>query len=203
VELLPTEAGGDCLEELQELGSVGLGAALADHSSGCHFDGGVRAGDSDTTVVVDLAGRESGADRQQRLSSFQGLDCVFSSKLSTTALVGGLRYRPTTSWIRSSACGSVMNLNVSRRCGLRSWAFQMRWTVVWETPVRRACPLAQTALGLLEGDGHDLSALARGNDRGPTRARTLEDARDTLFGDPAPDAAHLHSRVPAAARHQY
>jgi hypothetical protein len=36
---------------------------------------------------------------------------------STTALSGGFRYSPTTSRILASSCGSVENLNVSRRHG--------------------------------------------------------------------------------------
>src|SRR5437867_2465396 len=42
VELLAAESGGEGLEKLQELGSVGIGPALADHSAARHFEAAYR-----------------------------------------------------------------------------------------------------------------------------------------------------------------
>ena len=62
---------------------------------------------------------------------------VTGDRSAGTALPGG-PYSPTTSSIFSAACGSVVNLNVVTRCGWSACAFQIRCTVVWDTPARQA-----------------------------------------------------------------
>src|SRR5258705_767466 len=62
----------------------------------------------------------------------------FSSTHNTTALVGGSRYSPTTSRTFSMNIGSLLNLNVSLRWGLRRNAFQILPTVDLDSPERLA-----------------------------------------------------------------
>jgi hypothetical protein len=59
---------------------------------------------------------------------------LFSSTQTTMARSGGCRYRPTTSRTLASSCGSVENLKVSSRHGLRSYSAHTRATVLWLTP---------------------------------------------------------------------
>ena len=64
--------------------------------------------------------------------------CDFSSTQSTTADSGGCRYRPTTSWIFSTNCGSLESLNPSSRWGLSSNERQIRPMVDFDSPVLSA-----------------------------------------------------------------
>src|SRR5205814_9929623 len=83
-----------------------------------------------------------------RLSSTLSLHDALPISLTTTALVGGCRYRPTTSWILASACGSVVNLKVVTRWGCRACACQIRCTVLCETPDRKSTRLNSSHLGI-------------------------------------------------------
>jgi len=203
VEFLATEPGGDCLEELQELRSVGLGAALADHSPARHLEGGIQTRDSCASVVVSLASREPRADRQQRLSPLQGLDLRLLIEAQHDSV--GRRIEVQADDIVDSLFRLRVGDELEGLETVRLEVVSLPDTVNRGVGDPRATsnltrrPLAQAALGLSKGDRNDLSALARGNDRRPTLAGTLEDAGDTLLGDPATDAAHLDRRVSAAA----
>jgi Domain of unknown function (DUF4160) len=61
--------------------------------------------------------------------------CDFSSTHTTTAFSGGCRYRPTTSVIFASRCGSVENLNPSVRCGCRQNRRHRRAIESWLTDI--------------------------------------------------------------------
>ena len=63
---------------------------------------------------------------------------IFSSQEGTTALSGGLTYRPIASQNLRSKCLSSDSLNVLARCGLSPVRRQMRLTVDCETPACRA-----------------------------------------------------------------
>ena len=62
---------------------------------------------------------------------------LFSSRHSTSALADGWRYSPITSQNFSSNFGSFESLKVFRRCGLRSFLNQRRWTELAEMPAWR------------------------------------------------------------------
>ena len=62
----------------------------------------------------------------------------FSSTHSTTARSGGWWYKPTTSTTLSTNSGSVDNLNVPVKCGLRSNLRQIRPIVDFDSPARFA-----------------------------------------------------------------
>src|SRR5450759_110910 len=64
--------------------------------------------------------------------------CVFSSTDRTIARSGGAIYRPTTSRTLVTSSGSVLNLNVSVRWGLRFASAQIRAMVEMLMPVRAA-----------------------------------------------------------------
>jgi hypothetical protein len=59
---------------------------------------------------------------------------VMSWAPEAAALSGGARYSPTTSRILASSSGSVLNLNVSIRCGWRCHLRQIRATDANEIP---------------------------------------------------------------------
>ena len=110
----------------------------ADDFARRRIEGGVQAGQSIPSVIVRAPLGEARPHRQQRLRAAERLDLRLLIHAETTAFVGGCRYKPTTSWIFTSASGSVLNLKVSDRCGCKAWARQTRWTVVCETPTRSA-----------------------------------------------------------------
>ncbi len=58
----------------------------------------------------------------------------FSSTHSTTALSGGLRYRPTTSRTLASSCGSVENLKLSARHGCSPYSRHTLATLTFDRP---------------------------------------------------------------------
>ena len=60
--------------------------------------------------------------------------CVFSSTDSTKALSCGFKYKPTTSKTFSAKSGSLLILNVFRRWGFRSAAYQICCTCQQVTP---------------------------------------------------------------------
>jgi hypothetical protein len=92
-----------------------------------------------------------------------------------------LRYSPTTSSIRSAAWGSVVNLKVVSRWGWSAWAFQMRWTVVCDTPAR--CAKSRVVQCVTPGPGGpSVSATTRARCRAvrvggrPERGRSCKPA---------------------------
>src|SRR6266481_6622839 len=138
VQLLPAIAAGQPLEEGQEIDGRMLRAALAQDFATRHLEGGVQAGQAIALVVVRLARRQPGRNGSRGCVRLSAWICVFSSTLTTTAFVGGCRYRPTTSWILASASGSVVNLKVVTRWGCSAWPCQIRCTVLCDTPAVRA-----------------------------------------------------------------
>ena len=75
---------------------------------------------------------------------------VFSSKLNTTARLGGFRYSPTTSTGLSSKCGSLLTLNVATFHGLRLWSVQTLAIVFLLRPSRLVSERASAGpLGLI------------------------------------------------------
>ena len=79
---------------------------------------------------------------------------VTSSTHSTTALSGGLRYSPTTSRTFASSCGSVENLNVSRRQGCSPYSRHTSATFTFERPISAASSrLDQCVTPSLRGGG--------------------------------------------------
>src|SRR5579884_1521206 len=63
---------------------------------------------------------------------------LFSSTARTSALVGGLRYKPTMSRTLSTNSGSVDSFQVCTRCGLSPNARQIRETADCDIPVAAA-----------------------------------------------------------------
>ena len=67
--------------------------------------------------------------------------CVFSSKLKTTARLGGFMYSPTTSTSLASKFGSLEILNVLTFHGLRLWSAQTLAMASLPSPNRLASNL--------------------------------------------------------------
>ena len=171
----------------------GLGRDLA----GADLERREQAGRAVALVVVgvalDLPGR-SGSIGWVRSSAWIW---VFSSRLSTIARSGGSRYSPTTSRTFASRAGSVLNLKVSIRWGLRPASAQMRWIVVVLIPVRSGhpagAPVGRPVGRRLEGEGDDPVALGPPVGRGTSRARGIvaRPARP-LPGEAAPPQQDRH-----------
>jgi hypothetical protein len=94
--------------------------AAAQHLAGGRLQRGEQVGHAMAHVVVGAPLHKPWPQRQRWRGTVQRLDLGFSSTHSTTAPAGGSRYSPHRSSTLACSCGSVENLKVSVRQGLRS-----------------------------------------------------------------------------------
>jgi hypothetical protein len=90
---------------------------------------------------------------------------VFSSKLKTTARLGGFMHSPTTSTSLASNCGSLEILNVLTLHGLRLWSVQTLAMVSLPSPNRQRAggPVRPAVVRLvLAGHPNDLGDRSLG-----------------------------------------
>ncbi len=87
----------DTLHEAQEVGAGVARGTLAQDAAARDFQRRIQACQAVAAIVVGLAGRQPGRKGSKGWVRLRAWICVFSSRLTTTAFVGGFRYRPTTS----------------------------------------------------------------------------------------------------------
>jgi hypothetical protein len=104
-------------EELHKLLVPMSRLALANDRSIQNIQSSEQGRRSISLIVMCLAFGYARPHWQQRLRSVERLDLTFLITLSTSALSGGFRYRPTTSRSFSVNWGSLLSLNFSTRCG--------------------------------------------------------------------------------------
>lgn len=109
--------GFDMPREWQELLMAMTRLALRDDRPGRRIEGCKQRGGPVPEVIMGDPFGVAKAHGEDRLAALQGLDLVFSSTQSTSALSGGLRYKPTISRTFSTKNGSVESLNDRVRCG--------------------------------------------------------------------------------------
>jgi len=109
-------------------------AARADDLAGGHIEGREQRRGSVADIVVSVALDIAQSQRKRRLGPVKSLDLALLVDTGTTALSGGLRYRPTTSRTFSTKNGSLDSLKVLLRCGLPPNSENRRCTVLFETP---------------------------------------------------------------------
>lgn len=130
---------------------------------------------------------------------------VFSSMLKTTALMGGFRYKPTTSRILASASGSAVNLKVSARVRLKC----MGLPDTMHGCMRNAHPLGQLSRapvrhslrGWLERKRHNASALRIGHSGWPPRPGPLHQTGKPLLSKATSNATDLDRRIARQSSH--
>ena len=138
MQLTPRPGSGDLLEEDQELIVAVAGEAAAQHLAGGGLQRGEQVGDPVADVVVGAPLRKPWPQPQGRGGTLQRLDLGLSSTHTTIAPAGGSRYSPHRSSTLACSWGSVENLKVSVRQGLRSCSAHTLATVMRLTPRWRA-----------------------------------------------------------------
>src|SRR4029434_9231382 len=103
-----------------------LRLAPRDDLAGGDVEGGKEIERTVAQIGVGAAVRHVKIHRQDPVRALERLDLRFSSTASTTALVGGFMYNPTTSRTLATSWGSGDILNERVRCGLSPKVRQMR-----------------------------------------------------------------------------
>lgn len=124
------------LQEAQEVGPVVRGRELPGDLAAGDLQRGVHVGEPGPAVVVGVPCRDALPQRQMGCVRSSAWLWVFSSTQSTSALVGGARYRPQMSLGLLGRAGVVGELEGLG--GWSAWSRQMQRAVSRDSPTSAA-----------------------------------------------------------------